>query len=273
MTLFISKAFASSADTGVPQNLDGTSRYDPQTPAAAPDQIRLASGSPFGIEDVFIYAFGKTQINFLESALFDSNISKLNSYYSNPSENIGTQQDILRSLGNGSIDFPNGTSPEQITNALLSSYPGYEARFVYFDKSVGGSLAYIYFRPPGTKGLISQDSYSGVAKKADIFTLTGTPGYGKEYADRITNFNAKENDKIQIYAKDFGSNADSTFRIAKNAKTLAKTLTTTTDFIYLKSTGELYYNEDGATPGFGEGGIFAILENKPKITNRNIEFI
>lgn len=272
MTLYISKAFTSYSDAA-PPGIDGNGFYDPQTPNTAPDQIKLATGSPYAIEDIFIYAYGKTQINFLDSTLFESNISKLSKYYSNPSENIGTQRDILNSLGNGSINFSVGTSPETIKNALLSSYPGYEARFVYFDKSVGGKLAYIYFRRTGTKGIQSQDNYSGVAKQADTFALTGTPGYGADNADRITNFNPKEKDKLQITVSDFGSNAAGTFKIAKNAKALTKALASTTDFIYLKSTGELYYNENGAAAGFGSGGIFAILENKPKLSTKNIEFL
>jgi len=273
VTLFISKAFASYSETATPQSVDGTAKYDPQTSDITPDQIRLASNSPFDIEDIFIYAYGKAQINFLDSTLFDSNISKLGKYYSNPYENIETQQHILSSLGNGSIDFPSGTPPELITTALLRSYPGYEARFVYFDKSVGGKLAYIYFRRPGTKGPQSPETYAGTAKKADVFALTGTPEFGAGTADRITNFNPKEKDKLQIDISDFGSNAAGTFGVAKNAKAFTKALASTTDFIYLKSTGELYYNENGGLPGYGDGGVFAILANKANITTKNVEFL
>jgi hypothetical protein len=272
LTLYISKAFTSYSDAA-PPGIDGNGFYDPQTSNTAPDQIKLATGSPFEIEDIFIYAYGKTQINFLDSTLFESNISKLSKYNSNPSENIGTQRDILNSLGNGSINFPDGTSPETIKNALLSSYPGYEARFVYFDKSAGGQLAYIYFRSTGTKGIQSQDNYSGLAKQADVFALTGTPEFGAGTADRITNFNPKEKDKLQIDVSNFGSDAAGTFKIAKNAKAFTKALASTTDFIYLKRTGELYYNENGKLPGYGDGGIFAILENKANITTKNVEFL
>jgi hypothetical protein len=127
------------------------------------------------------------------------------------------------------------------------------------------------FTPLGTDPPLSP--LRGTAKKADVFALTGAPEFGTDTADRITNFNPKEKDKLQIDVSDFGGNAAGTFKIAKNAKALTKALSSTTDFIYLKSTGELYYNEDGATAGFGSGGIFAILENKPKLTPRNIEFL
>ena len=120
---------------------------------------------------------------------------------------------------------------------------------------------------------MSQSPLTGTAKKADVFPLTGTPEFGADTADRITNFNPKEKDKLKIDVSDFGSNAAGTFKIAKNAKALTKALASTTDFIYLKSTGELYYNENGKLPGYGEGGVFAILENKANITTKNLEFL
>lgn len=127
--------------------------------------------------------------------------------------------------------------------------------------------------PFATSAASPQSPLTGTAKKADVFALTGTPEFGAGTADRITNFNPKEKDRVQIDVSDFGSNAAGTFRVAKNAKAFTKALASTTDFIYLKSTGELYYNENGKLPGFGEGGIFAILENKANITTKNVEFL
>jgi len=127
--------------------------------------------------------------------------------------------------------------------------------------------------PFATSAGSPQSPFTGTAKKADVFALTGTPEFGAGTADRITNFNPKEKDKLQIDISDFGSNAAGTFKIAKNAKAFTKTLASTTDFIYLKSTGELYYNENGKLPGYGDGGVFAILENKANITTKNVEFL
>ena len=127
--------------------------------------------------------------------------------------------------------------------------------------------------PFTTSAASSQSPFTGTANKADVFALTGTPEFGAETADRITNFNPKEKDKLQIDVSDFGSAAARTFSVAQNAKAFTKALASTTDFIYLKSTGELYYNENGKLPGFGEGGVFAILENKANITTKNVEFL
>ena len=45
------------------------------------------------------------------------------------------------------------------------------------------------------------------------------------------------------------------------------------DFLYDQKEGGLYFNENGADKGFGEGGIIAILKGAPKLTASNLEFI
>jgi len=126
--------------------------------------------------------------------------------------------------------------------------------------------------PFGKSTSCTQSPPDKTTDKADVTPLTGTTKFGAITADRITNFNPNENKRLQIDVSDFGSNAAGTFRVAKNAKELTKALASKTSFIYLKSTGELYYNENGKLPGFGEGGIFAIIENKANVTTKNVEF-
>jgi len=119
----------------------------------------------------------------------------------------------------------------------------------------------------------TQSPLKGIANKADVYALTDTPEFGAGTADRIINFNPMEKDKLQIGLSQFGADAAGTFKVAKDHKALTKALASSTDFIYLKSTGELYYNENGKLPGCGAGGIFAILENKANITAKNVEFL
>ena len=45
------------------------------------------------------------------------------------------------------------------------------------------------------------------------------------------------------------------------------------DFLYDEKKGGLYFNENGADKGFGEGGIIAILKGAPELTSGNLEFI
>lgn len=122
-------------------------------------------------------------------------------------------------------------------------------------------------------GIAHTYKLTGSAKTADLLSFTHAPSFGKETADTITNFNPKEKDKLQIQLSQFGPDAAGTFKIAKKAKALTKALATSTDFIYLKSTGELYYNENGSAAGYGLGGVFAVLEGRPNFGAKNIGFI
>ncbi len=117
------------------------------------------------------------------------------------------------------------------------------------------------------------DNLTGKPKVEDVLTFARPPSFGASVADRITNFNPKEKDKLQIQLSQYGADAAGTFKVAKNPKALSKALATSTDFVYLKSRGELYYNENGKQSGFGDGGIFAILEGTPNISSTNIGFI
>ena len=45
------------------------------------------------------------------------------------------------------------------------------------------------------------------------------------------------------------------------------------DFLYDEKKGGLYFNENGANKGFGDGGIIAILKGAPELTSDNLEFI
>ena len=163
------------------------------------------------------------------------------------------------------------------TNSNVAPNPQYfPAAYWSSDRSVvdGGVFPLDWWSSPfstATSGTTS--SLTGTAKAADLLVFANAPSFGKENADTITNFNPKEKDKLQIQLSQFGADAAGTFKIAKNPKALTKALATSTDFIYLKSRGELYYNENGKQPGFGDGGIFAILEGKPNINSTNIGFI
>jgi hypothetical protein len=44
------------------------------------------------------------------------------------------------------------------------------------------------------------------------------------------------------------------------------------DFLYDEKKGGLYFNENGADKGFGDGGIIAILKGAPDLTSTNLEF-
>ncbi len=92
-------------------------------------------------------------------------------------------------------------------------------------------------------------------------------------ADKITNFNPST-DSLSIDINSFGIDSSATFAAGKNKKTVKKKLAKQDlDFLYDQKKGGLYFNENGADKGFGEGGIIAILKGAPDLTLDNLEFL
>jgi hypothetical protein len=60
-------------------------------------------------------------------------------------------------------------------------------------------------------------------------------------------------------------------RTINQANQLTQALATPSQFIYDNSTGFLYHNQNGTLSGAGIGGVFAIFENKPGLTQANIQ--
>ena len=78
---------------------------------------------------------------------------------------------------------------------------------------------------------------------------------------------------MEIDAHSFGVGIYATFAAGKNKNAVKKLAKQDFDFLYDKKKGGLYFNENGAGKGFGEGGIIAILKGAPDLTSGNLEFI
>ena len=97
--------------------------------------------------------------------------------------------------------------------------------------------------------------------------------FNKKYADKITNFNPST-DTLEINTDSFGIDSSATFAAGKNKKAVKKELAKQDfDFLYDQKKGGLYFNENGADKGFGDGGIIAILKGAPELTSSNLIFI
>ena len=82
----------------------------------------------------------------------------------------------------------------------------------------------------------------------------------KKYIDKITNF-TPSTDTLEIDTDSFSIDSSATFASGKNKKVVKKKLSKQNfDFLYDENIGWLYFNENGANKGFGEGGIIAILK-------------
>jgi hypothetical protein len=103
-------------------------------------------------------------------------------------------------------------------------------------------------------------------------TLAAPAVYGAANTEIITNYNPKRSDPIKISIASF-SRSPGTLKTAKKTKQLVKLAEKQIDFIYDQQAGHLYFNENGSQPGFGAGGVFAILEGKPKVGSSDFEFV
>ena len=120
-------------------------------------------------------------------------------------------------------------------------------------------------------------SNSGVGEASssddDIIRISSPIKFNKKSADKITNFNPST-DSLEIDTDSFGIDSSATFAAGKNKKAVKKKLAKQDfDFLYDEKKGGLYFNENGADKGFGDGGIIAILKGAPELTAENIDFV
>lgn len=104
------------------------------------------------------------------------------------------------------------------------------------------------------------------------YILTEPAKFNKGSADIITNYSPETDGPIQIDLASFGD-AKAKLKISKKSNKVDKLSEKKFDFIYDQQAGYLYYNENGKEEGFGDGGIFAILEGSQIISTDNFDFI
>ena len=118
-------------------------------------------------------------------------------------------------------------------------------------------------------GTQTTDEFSGESTKP----IEAPTKFKVKSVDKITSFNPST-DTLGIDTDSFGIDSSATFASGKNKKTVKKKLAKQDfDFLYDEKKGGLYFNENGADNGFGEGGIIAILKGAPDLTSGNLEFI
>ena len=106
----------------------------------------------------------------------------------------------------------------------------------------------------------------------DAYPIATPTKFKIKNIDKITNFNPST-DTLEIDTDSFGIDSSATFAAGKNKKAVKKKLAKQDfDFLYDEKKGGLYFNENGAEKGFGDGGIIAILKGAPDLTSSNLEF-
>ena len=214
--------------------------------------------------------------------------------YQNQKLTIISVTDLSFSLGDGtlwSVHFatPQSGFPSDIQSATKINYHySSSGTGSTTDRSGGGYDLFKSFPVSTNRGVTEGYAWSSRIREnwwkmpfEDVTSATSTDlsnpleaptGYGANKADIITNYNPKTDEAIQIGLATFDG-AVGKLNFAKKTKQVAKLAKKDVDFIYDQQAGYLYYNENGKEAGFGDGGIFAILEGKPKVGLGNFDFI
>ena len=100
---------------------------------------------------------------------------------------------------------------------------------------------------------------------ADGFLFNQLSEYGKKKADKINDFNPEEGDSILVDKDVFDLSNKIKIKVVAGKKASKKAAKSINDFIYDDKKGLLYFNENGESKGWGDGGLFAKLQGAPKL--------
>jgi len=96
---------------------------------------------------------------------------------------------------------------------------------------------------------------------ADRFLFSTAGGFGIGQADRITDFNRSEGDRIEISRSAFGlaTTASLSFQAVSSDADLSRALAGSTLLVQDLRDGSILFNQNGAAAGVGQGGVFAVV--------------
>ena len=119
--------------------------------------------------------------------------------------------------------------------------------------------------------LIGDANANTLVAGTGAFTLTGGAGadtfvfqvrerFSPATADRITDFNPREGDRISLSSAAFPGLAQVRYKVANNQQQLNQLSRSSTNLIYAVSQQALYFDANGSQSGWGRnGGLFAYL--------------
>jgi len=118
-------------------------------------------------------------------------------------------------------------------------------------------------------GGLGRDQITG-AGGGDAFLLEGIESFGRSVADVITDFKGREADRLILDSSDFDGLAKLKFKAVSGERAVKKAAVGTATIIYDKRAGLLYFNENAGATGFGNGGIFAVLNGSPDLARADL---
>lgn len=97
---------------------------------------------------------------------------------------------------------------------------------------------------------------------------------GMRVVDRIVGFSPDRGDVLELSRSAFEGIGTFEFQTVRDKAERKLIAQTDVDIIYQQNTGRLFFNSNGLDMGCGkEGGLFAILEGSPSITEANFMVI
>ena len=91
-----------------------------------------------------------------------------------------------------------------------------------------------------------------------------------ESPDQLLDFTPAEGDRLIIDAPTIDTQAIASLKVIHASDNLSIAAQSDALMLYNKSTGELFFNQNGAEQGFGKGGLLAVLPNKPDLNTGDI---
>ena len=119
------------------------------------------------------------------------------------------------------------------------------------------------------KGILNRNKSSEFAHR---FVFFRDEGYGKKKADTITNFDPKK-DSIDLSDFKFKGLNELRFAGVSNKKQLEKEKERSSNIIYNAKQGGLYFDSNGSKAGFGKGGMFALVDSTPDLSEASFEIV
>lgn len=123
---------------------------------------------------------------------------------------------------------------------------------------------------------VSRDEIRRLFDDIDITidSLVRPSSFKRRNATRLSDVDPSV-DQVVINVESFGvASGDALIGFAKNPrKARTKYSRREFDFIYEEKKGGLYFNENGADNGFGDGGLFAILKGSPALDESSFDLI
>ena len=118
-----------------------------------------------------------------------------------------------------------------------------------------------------------QANLKGRRQQADTFMFSVNNQFGSNKADDIIGFSADEGDALSLNSQTFSGLKNVRFASTTTLQEFNRQLERPSSIIYFEPFGELYFDQNGRQPGFGDpenSGLFAILKNAPSLSANNI---